>query len=74
MLLDNLPPDHTLGYKIYSIRNPIEPNILLTKFKCNRIILNGIRIFRRGPRKLFSGDIPKISDEKKNFVQITSRA
>jgi hypothetical protein len=67
MLLDNLPPDHMLGYKIYSIRSPIERNILLKKFKCNRIILNGIYIFRRGPKKLFSGDIPKISNEKKNL-------
>jgi hypothetical protein len=33
-----------------------------------------IRNFCRGPRKLFFRDIPKISDEKKNFVQITSRA
>jgi hypothetical protein len=49
-------------------------NILLKKFKCSQIILNGIHIFCRGPRKLFSGDIPNISDEKKNFVQITSRA
>jgi hypothetical protein len=74
MLLNNLPPDHTLGHKIYNIRSPIERNIKLKKFKSNRIIFNGIRIFRKGPRKLFSGDIPKISDEKKNFVQMTLRA
>jgi hypothetical protein len=66
MHLDNLPPDHTLGHKIYSIRSLIERNIGLKKFKCNRIILNGIRNFHRGPRKLFSEDIPKISNKKKN--------
>jgi hypothetical protein len=46
----------------------------LKNFKCNRIILNGISIFRRGPRKPFFGDIPEISDEKKKtIIQMTSR-
>jgi hypothetical protein len=36
------------------------------KFKCNRIILNGINI-QRGPRKPVSDDISEISDEKKRW-------
>jgi hypothetical protein len=43
-------------------------NIGLKKFKYNQIILNGISIFQRGPRKPFSGDIPEISDEKKKTL------